>query len=219
MILLGERLLLYENRDYAYSSKEIHTYPVSTEETIGIIKSLSKKLKPWQTFDTILFIAINHLPHTYMSRKIMSMISTFCQHGLCWVVADVITFRRTKDYKFSVRVLATIASTDLLVEQIIKKRFRRRRPYIKLIRAMVVGRKPNSWSFPSGHSTLAFVGADLFARKHKKFRKLFYGFAALVGFSRIYLGFHYPSDVLIGAGTGIILSRLSEKLANLLGIK
>ena len=67
---------------------------------------------------------------------------------------------------------------------------------------------PDSWSFPSGHTTSAFsVVSMLWCIKNTLFWPLSL-FAIFVGFSRIYLGVHYPSDVCVGAVLGIICGYL-----------
>jgi undecaprenyl-diphosphatase len=59
-------------------------------------------------------------------------------------------------------------------------------------------------SFPSGHSQRTFSGAIVLSNYYKKYRILFYAISMLVSFSRIYMGAHYPLDVVIGAVNGII---------------
>lgn len=60
----------------------------------------------------------------------------------------------------------------------------------------------HSSSFPAGHAATAFAGAVLLAAVAPRAWPAFVGLAALIGFSRIYDGVHYPSDVLAGALLG-----------------
>jgi len=66
----------------------------------------------------------------------------------------------------------------------------------------------NFHSFPSGHATSAFALATVlcFAAKNKSATWLYLGLAMLIGYSRIYLGQHFPDDVLAGALLGTVTS-------------
>lgn len=58
-------------------------------------------------------------------------------------------------------------------------------------------------SFPSGHTTASFAFAVALGTIFPRLRILFFSIAALVGFSRFYLGYHFPSDIISGAITGL----------------
>ena len=65
-------------------------------------------------------------------------------------------------------------------------------------------------SFPSGHTIAAFAVATIFAERYRSHRwapVVAYGLAGLVGFSRITLSAHFPSDVFAGAAFGYVISR------------
>ncbi len=70
------------------------------------------------------------------------------------------------------------------------------------------------YSFISGHSTTFFAIATtlfLLLDKARKLRWIFL-WSALVAYSRIYLGVHYPSDILVGAGVGILIGNIVFRL-------
>lgn len=99
----------------------------------------------------------------------------------------------------------TIGATAI-VEYPIKGIFRRRRPFVDVIRAVVVGKKPGSWSFPSGHTASSFAAATALASVWPRMSPLFLLVAGGVGMSRVYAGAHYPGDVLSGAFLGTTLA-------------
>jgi membrane-associated phospholipid phosphatase len=74
--------------------------------------------------------------------------------------------------------------------------------------------KANNASFPSGHAAAAFSLATSLAIRHPKWYVIVPSFtwASLVGYSRLYLGVHYPSDILAGAIVGSGSAWLSYKL-------
>jgi len=72
----------------------------------------------------------------------------------------------------------------------------------------------SSRSFPSGHTSAAFSLATTLSIQHPKWYIIIpsYTFASLVGYSRIYLGAHYPSDVIAGALVGTGAAWLNHQL-------
>jgi undecaprenyl-diphosphatase len=66
---------------------------------------------------------------------------------------------------------------------------------------------PTTSSFPSGHAATSFACAYVLARAAPRFAILFYVLAALIAFSRSYVGVHYPLDVIAGALIGLGVAR------------
>jgi undecaprenyl-diphosphatase len=105
-------------------------------------------------------------------------------------------------------LLFTSVIIGSLVTLPLKLAIPRPRPYATVPATIAYGMELGS-SFPSGHSMRAFASACVLSRFWSRFTLAFYLLAALVAFSRIYLGLHYPSDTLIGASIGLIVGYLS----------
>ena len=94
----------------------------------------------------------------------------------------------------------------LLVE-IIKALSDRDRPFLTLDKTRVIGWREKGDSFPSGHTTQIFFLMTLFIHRFQLGMGesiALYAVAALVGFTRIYVGAHYPRDVIAGVVLGSV---------------
>ncbi len=184
------------------------------EQRAYLRQALLKRLKPLDALDANLFLLINHLPHTrLLNRFFYFMTLVFTGGGAWYTIMAILTWRRPRLGWRVVRESAVpLAIATALVEYPIKRYFRRKRPFITIIQAIVVGKKPGSWSFPSGHSATAFAGAWLLSQHFPRKRGLLYTIASLVAFSRVYLGDHYPGDVVSGSTLGTLFAMLCRWL-------
>jgi undecaprenyl-diphosphatase len=67
-------------------------------------------------------------------------------------------------------------------------------------------RLPTDPSFPSGHAATSFAGATMLSAFAPRYRWVFFTLATLIAFSRIYVGVHWPIDVVAGAVLGAALA-------------
>jgi membrane-associated phospholipid phosphatase len=106
--------------------------------------------------------------------------------------------------------LVSLAATAAVVNIVIKPLGRRQRPDPAAHRVPSVRRVrvPKSRSWPSGHTAAAFAFATGVSDVLPWDGAVLHVLATLVGYSRVHTGVHYPSDVLVGALTGTIVSRV-----------
>ena len=100
------------------------------------------------------------------------------------------------------------------ITQAMKYTINRNRPYQDYPTIIYPNNIENDASFPSGHTSTAFALATSMSLQYKKWYIVVpaYAWATSVGYSRLYLGEHYPTDVLAGAAIGIGSAYLSEWL-------
>ena len=85
---------------------------------------------------------------------------------------------------------------------VMKVGFKRVRPYLKETTVNFLGKPLKDCSLPSGHTAAAFASATALSCTWAWLAPIVLPIALLVGWSRIYLGFHYPGDVVVGAIIG-----------------
>ncbi|MBI3343095.1 phosphatase PAP2 family protein [Candidatus Gottesmanbacteria bacterium] len=160
--------------------------------------------------DQQLFLLINHLPHTSLSNAIALAISGVGTAGIIWFFLAVLLFvkEEKKATWFFAPILAAGGTSLLLIEQIIKPLIARPRPTFEM-GAIILGNTLPDFSFPSGHATIAWALAVVLAYKEPKWKTFFFILAFLISFSRMYIGKHYPLDVLFGALLGWGIGRIT----------
>jgi undecaprenyl-diphosphatase len=158
--------------------------------------------------DLFTFYWINHALRSSFYDWLMPKITHLGGVTSSVLCSLFLLFQRTPFWHQTGVHLAWSLIISHLIANIIKRFVRRRRPY-QALDGVVPGTKPlEDASFPSGHSTAIFCMATVLVLAIPSSFFLFYSLASIVAFSRVYLGMHYPSDIMIGASLGTLTALL-----------
>lgn len=139
-------------------------------------------------------------------NEIMPFITHLGSGGVLWFFLAGLMYFSGSDQKKRAAVLsvAALIVSYILSQELIKNLIDRQRPYLMLEGIELLVKPLHSYSFPSGHTTTSFACAVVMAKSWHRAKWLPLLFAAAIGFSRIYVGVHYPLDVIAGAVLGVI---------------
>jgi undecaprenyl-diphosphatase len=157
-----------------------------------------------QNLDTAVFFFINkHLANPVFD-VLMPLVTRMGSGDGAFAAALIIIILCKKEKKGSgVLILAGSALSYHLVV-FLKDLIARPRPYMAMPDVRLLVPVDGFLAMPSGHATTAWMTAMVLAGFFKK-RVLWFSLAALISFSRVYVGVHYPSDVLAGALVGAVM--------------
>ena len=178
--------------------------------------------------DNTIFRWINVKFRNKTFDKIMPVITSAGNLGIVWITISVLLMTK-KDYRIlGQMILMALIITTILGEGIIKHIVRRSRPFQDKEEKLLINKpiikniikrkrpfygdddkellisKPITYSFPSGHTASSFAVATVFIKTDNAASLEIILLAGLIAFSRIYLGVHYPSDVIGGGIIGVL---------------
>ena len=163
--------------------------------------------------DSALFVVLN----TKLTHPVLDFVMPFVTHQENWYPVLVglwlalIIWGGRRGRMAAVALIIAIVLTDQIACSVIKPLVGRVRPCNALTPAecrLLVGRS-SAMSFPSAHAANSFAMAMVVSWRLRRFAPLLYFFAVLVAYSRVYVGVHYPVDVIAGAVLGALLGRLA----------
>lgn len=138
--------------------------------------------------------------------------------GALWILAGVALLIPKKTRRAGIAVLAALLVTFIVVNLILKPVIARTRPYEVIEGLRLLVSPAHDYSFPSGHSSSSMAAAVAMAgtlpRRMRVIGWCAVGLAVLICISRLYIGIHYPSDVLVGAVIGAAAGGVSLRICS-----
>ncbi|MCR5619973.1 MAG: phosphatase PAP2 family protein [Lachnospiraceae bacterium] len=141
---------------------------------------------------------------------IMKFITHLGDKGLFWILIAIVMLFFKKTRPLGIMAGIALVFSVLINNVLIKPNVGRIRPYEVVDGLKLLIEKQHDPSFPSGHSGASFAAAVVFLVKGpKKIGIPAIIVAALIAFSRLYVGVHYPTDVICGIITGTFCAIIS----------
>jgi undecaprenyl-diphosphatase len=134
---------------------------------------------------------------------VMLALTAIGRAGSIWLLLGVLlAFKRPVTAAGVLQMALAILIAGQLTDRVLKPAVGRVRPFVAVMDVRVVGDRPGTYSFPSGHAATAFAGAYGLSRIWRRMRPAWWLLAIGIALSRVYLGVHYPLDILAGALVG-----------------
>jgi undecaprenyl-diphosphatase len=177
------------------------------------------------SIDVSVFYFINHSLSCGALNKFFTIITNVNNWYIAYIILLGISFVKggRKGKIAAIGVLLLILLTDQLSARIIKEIFHRIRPCNALLNVITPLGCNGTFSFPSNHAVNNFAAAVFFYKLFPKLKWVVFISASLVAISRVYIGVHYPSDILggavIGSAFGYIFAIAALKLDQIIDDK
>ena len=170
-------------------------------------------LEAIQNIDGSMLIKFQHLVIHDALTPVVRVFTHMGNTGAMWIVIALILMLFKKTRKYGLLALVALGLTYLLNNLLIKNLVDRTRPYETFDKVRLLIEKQDDASFPSGHSASSFaVAMSIYLYFPKKYGIPALLLAVLMVLSRLYVGVHYPSDVLCGAVIGSLMAYLVYRI-------
>ncbi len=164
-------------------------------------------------FDFKILNYISENLHTDFLDKFFTLITQIGGHkGLFWIGFAIILIIIPKTRKIGIAALIAMLIGFIVTNLIIKNAVARIRPYDVNTAVELLVKPLKDYSFPSGHTCVSFAASSAVFLFNKKLGIPALILAVFIGFSRLYLYVHYPTDVLAGAVIGIVSGIVAVKI-------
>lgn len=166
-----------------------------------------------QSIDSSILLYIQEHLRCGLLNAVMIFSSAIGTYGLIWIAA-AIAMLLTKKYRYAgILLLICLTVCWAFNDLVFKNLIQRPRPYMTLTELQVLVPLRTDFSFPSGHTSTSFAAAYAITRANGRRWAWVYAVAALIAGSRIYIGMHYPTDVLGGILFGTLIAAVACSLA------
>ena len=135
----------------------------------------------------------------------MVLASALGAGGFIWIIVGSIAGIFPANTAAMWRLWLAVAVTFVVVDDVVKPLFERPRPF-QVMEIALIDARPNSESFPSGHAAMAAAGALAGVRMLPRAGWILWPLATVVSLSRVYLGVHWPTDVIAGIALGYAIA-------------
>lgn len=199
---------MINSKECAAEDKPGYFIYLSQQKEKGI--HMNTFLQSVQNLDGEILLQIQQHLRTDMLTPFMKIVTFLGNGGWFWILCAVVLLAVPKTRKTGYAAVLSLIFGVIVTNLLLKNIVARPRPFAEIGALIPLIAKPTDFSFPSGHTTASFAVALVMLRMlPKKIGIPAVVLAALVAFSRLYLGVHYPTDVLAGFVVALVGSSLA----------
>lgn len=200
--------IIINSKECAAEDESWYFICLSQQKEKGI--HMNTFLQSVQNLDGEILLQIQQHLRTDMLTPFMKIVTFLGNGGWFWILCAVVLLAIPKTRKTGYAAVLSLIFGVIVTNLLLKNIVARPRPFAEIEALIPLIAKPTDFSFPSGHTTASFAVALVMLRMlPKKIGIPAVVLAALVAFSRLYLGVHYPTDVLVGFVVALVVSTVA----------